>query len=71
MLENLFGLAMDGKLDATGQPPFLQVMVWLTDLKSKVYLAAIPVGVQRFLAAVLSPIAKWMGYRAFYPKYDA
>lgn len=69
LLETLFGLAMDGKLDKTGQPPFLQVMVWMTDLESKTYLAAIPKGVQRFLAAVLSPIGKLLGYRVVYPKY--
>lgn len=70
-LETLFGLAIDGKLDKTGQPPFLQVMVWMTDLESKTYLAAIPKGVQRFLAALLSPIAKLLGYRAMYAKYAA
>lgn len=64
-LEKLFQLAADGKLDKTGQPPFLQIMVWLRELKSKTYLAAIPKGLQKTLAFVLTPAAKWMGYRAF------
>ncbi|MBL7826618.1 MAG: cupin domain-containing protein [Saprospiraceae bacterium] len=63
-LEKLFQLAMDGKLDSKGQPPFLQVMVWLRDLKSRTYLAAIPKPVQNFLAFLLTPMAKLIGYRA-------
>ena len=70
-LETLFGLAMDGRLDAKGQPPFLQVMLWIRELESKTYLAAIPQGVQNFLAVVLSPLAKRLGYRSFYEKYAA
>jgi len=70
-LETLFGLAIDGKLDKTGQPPFLQVMVWMNDLESKTYLAAIPKGVQRVLAVALAPVGKLLGYRSFYKKYGA
>ncbi len=69
-LETLFGLGADGRLDKTGQPPFLQIMIWLREVNNKTYLAAIPIGVQNFLAAILTPIAKLMGYRAFYPKYS-
>lgn len=68
-LETLFGLSIDGKLDSKGTPPFLQVMVWLNDLKSKTFLASLPKGVQRTLAYLLSPVAKILGYRAFYPRY--
>ncbi|MCK6693033.1 MAG: cupin domain-containing protein [Thermoanaerobaculia bacterium] len=65
-LETLFSLAAAGKLDKNGQPPFLQIMVWLTDLKSKTYLAALPKWVQQTLATVLSPVARGLGYRAVY-----
>ncbi len=69
-LETLFGLAMEGKLDSKGQPPFLQVMVWIRHMQSKTYLAAIPRRVQDFLAFVLTPIASLMGYQPFYAKYE-
>ncbi len=69
-LETLFGLAADGRLDKTGQPPFLQIMIWLRELNNKTYLAAIPVSVQDFLAVMLTPIAKLLGYKTFYPKYS-
>lgn len=69
-LETLFGLSTDGKLDSKGQPPFLQVMVWLRHLDNKTYLADLPRGLQNFLAIVLSPVAKWLGYQPFYAKYE-
>ncbi len=49
-----------------GQPPFLQLMVWMNEMKGKTCLADIPVGVQKFLATVLAPIGRLRGYRAFY-----
>ncbi len=49
-----------------GQPPFLQLMVWMNELVGKTCVAAVPVGVQRFLAAALAPVGRLRGYRAFY-----
>lgn len=69
-LETLFGLAMDGKLDAKGQPPFLQVMTWIRHTQSKTYLAAIPRRVQDFLAFMLSPVCYFLSYQPFYVKYE-
>lgn len=69
-ISTLFGLAADNKLDKTGQPPFLQIMVWIRKMKSKTYLAAIPKVVQDVLAFILTPIAYLLGYRVFYEKYD-
>ncbi|MBL7792724.1 MAG: cupin domain-containing protein [Saprospiraceae bacterium] len=70
-LENLFGLAMDGKLDKTGRPAFLQVMLWIRLLQNKTYLATIPKWVQDALSVLLFPPARLLGYRAFYEKYTA
>lgn len=67
-LETLFTMGAQGKLDKTGQPPFLQVMVWINDLENKTFLADIPVGIQKFLAFILSPLAKLLGYRVSYNK---
>lgn len=69
-LTALLGLATDNKLDKTGQPPLLQVLLWIRELQSKTYLAAIPRSVQDGLAFLLAPIAKVRGYRAFYEKYE-
>lgn len=50
----------------SGQPPFLQLMVWMNDLQGKTCIADIPVGIQKVLAALLAPVGKLAGYRAFY-----
>jgi quercetin dioxygenase-like cupin family protein len=49
-----------------GQPPFLQLMVWMKEMEGKTCVASIPLGIQFFLASILAPLGKWMGYRAFY-----
>lgn len=67
-LESLFKFTADDKLNKTGQPPFLQIMVWLRDVKSKTYLSVIPKWLQDTLAILLTPIARLLGYRAVYPK---
>jgi quercetin dioxygenase-like cupin family protein len=69
-LETLFGLAMDGRLNKDGQPRFLQVMVWLRAVQNKTYLADIPVSIQKLLSFLLAPLAKMLGYKAFYSKYS-
>jgi len=68
-IENFCGLLNDGKF-SKGQPPFLQVMVWIQTLKTKTFLASIPVGVQKTLACLLTPAALVAGYRKSYPKYS-
>lgn len=50
----------------SGQPPFLQLMIWMKELRGKTCVASIPVGVQRALAGLLAPVGKWAGYRVFY-----
>lgn len=49
-----------------GQPPFLQLMVWMKEMEGKTCVANIPLGVQKVLANLLTPVAKWAGYKAFY-----
>lgn len=67
-IETFCGLLNDGKFK-NGQPPFLQIMVWIQTLKAKTFLAAIPVGVQKTLAFLLTPVALVLGYRKTYLKY--
>jgi mannose-6-phosphate isomerase-like protein (cupin superfamily) len=65
-LHTLFEMAVNNKLDKNGQPPFLQVMLWINEMKSKTYLSTVPKFVQDTLASLLGPIAKRLGYRTFY-----
>lgn len=67
-LDTLFDLAVHNKLDKNGQPPFLQVMLWINEMKSKTYLASVPRFVQDVLATILSPVAKGLGYKTFYKR---
>lgn len=69
-IETFCGLLNDGRFK-NGQPPFLQIMLWIQTLKAKTFLAVIPVGVQKALAFVLTPVALLLGYRKTYPKYSA
>jgi hypothetical protein len=66
--ETLCGLAADGRMDAAGQPAFLQIVAsaafWDT------YLAGPPLLAQRGLFLLLSPFAWAAGYRASYPRYE-
>ena len=67
--ETMFGLARAGKTNAAGEPPFLQMAVMCQ--AHDIYLPKPPVFMQRLLFAVLVPIAKLLGYRAWYPEYSA
>lgn len=69
VIETLYGLSVEGRVPG-GQPPLLQVMVWLRSMKSKTYLASIPKAVQDGLSFVLAPIGRLLGYRASYVKYS-
>lgn len=67
-LENLFGMINDG-IVKEGKLPFFQAMATAKHLDSETYLAALPLGVQKSLAAVLNPFLRLFGYRAIYKKY--
>jgi mannose-6-phosphate isomerase-like protein (cupin superfamily) len=66
--ETMFGLARDGKTDAAGSPRFLQIMLMTSAYD--MYIPGPPILMQRLMSAVLSPIAKLLGYRASYPEYS-
>ncbi len=67
-IENLIGLSDDGRVK-DGNLEFLQAMVTLKYLDTPSYLAGLPISVQKFLATILTPIARMLGYRALYKKY--
>lgn len=67
-LENLVGLASDGK-GKGGNFGLVQELVTLRYLEGKTYLADMPLGLQKLLMQVVGPIGRLLGYRAVYKKY--
>ena len=62
--ETFCGMASEGRSNAQGSPPFLQIAAsarWWD-----MYLAGPPVTMQRALFAALGPLARIRGYRASY-----
>jgi quercetin dioxygenase-like cupin family protein len=67
--ETFCGMASEGRCNASGGPPFLQVAAsarWWD-----MYLAGPPVAAQRALFAALEPLARLRGYRPSYEQYSA
>lgn len=69
LIENLMGLAADGK-SKNGKYGLVQELVSLKYLDSKSYLADIPVGIQNLLMHIIAPVGRLFGYRAIYKKYS-
>lgn len=69
LVDSILGLTKDGEI-INGEPKFLQVMVWLRYYKAKTYLAKVPVAVQKYLAFILAPVARLLGYKAAYKEYS-
>ena len=70
LLTTLWGLADDGKTDASGMPGLLQVAVISRAYRDEIRLAKPPYIVQRILFSLLAPIGRLQGYRARYKKYS-
>jgi mannose-6-phosphate isomerase-like protein (cupin superfamily) len=66
--ETFCGVAQEGRANASGGPPFLQVVASASHWDS--YLCGPPVPLQRALFAVLRPLAHQRGYRAGYDRFD-
>ena len=67
--DTIFGLASEGKL-RKGTPGLLQILMLLSKLQSKTFLASIPQGVQSSLAYILFPLGKLLGYKAVYKRFS-
>lgn len=67
----LFGLAREGKVDRKGLPrnPLQFAATLRTLVKHDGFDAAVPIPVQRVVAATLGRAAEAMGYRSSYPRY--
>lgn len=69
LVANLFGLARDGRTDATGRPSLLQTALLSREFDDTVRFTRPPRAVQRPLFAVLAPLARLRGLQASYPRY--
>jgi quercetin dioxygenase-like cupin family protein len=70
ILETGYGLARDGKTNEKGVPNPLQLGVMFNEYQDEIYLAALPIAVQKVLWALLGTIGKRLGYEARYPQYS-
>ncbi len=70
LIRTLFGLAHEGKVSDSGQPKFLQGMVWTDELADDTVFMSPPPAVTHPLATILAPIGRRFGYQTTYPKYE-
>lgn len=70
MIRNLFGLAVDGRTDATGRPGLLQAALFAREFDDVIRFTSPPRAVQRTLFAALAPLARLRGLRGSYPEYE-
>jgi len=70
IIRSLFGLAHEGKLSDSGQPKFLQGMVWTDELADDSVFTSPPPAVTHPLATVLAPVGRLLGYQTTYSKYE-
>lgn len=68
MIETLFALAQEGKVNAQGQPNPLQFAVILRDIQPEGYVAGLPVPLQHALIGGLAGIGKLFGYTVRNPE---
>jgi quercetin dioxygenase-like cupin family protein len=68
MIETLFGLARLGHTDSKGMPHPLQLAVFAREFRDVIEFRSPPPMVQRAISGVLTPLARWRGYRATYPE---
>lgn len=69
MIENLYGLANDGKSDARGVPRLLPLALFAREFRREGEFIRPPRALQRILFALLAPLARSRGYKRIYPEY--
>ena len=69
MIQNLYGLANDGKANARGVPKLLPLALFAREFRGEGEFIRPPRIVQRILFALLAPIARARGYKAINPDY--
>jgi quercetin dioxygenase-like cupin family protein len=69
MIQNLYGLANDGKTNARGVPRLLPLALFGREFRREGEFIRPPRVVQRVLFAALAPVARVRGHRAIDPDY--
>jgi quercetin dioxygenase-like cupin family protein len=70
MLETAYGLARDGMIDESGGGNPLQMALFADEYWETNHLTSPPPLVQKAMVTVLAPVARLLGYRAYYPEYS-
>lgn len=70
LLETLFGLGRDGKVDASGMPSPLQLAVIGQEFAAEGHPTSPPRALQRVLLPPLALLGRARGYRGRYPQYS-
>ncbi|MDI9857767.1 cupin domain-containing protein [Flectobacillus roseus] len=65
LIETMITMWQNGKI-RNGNANFLQSMVWVNYMESKIYFEGLSQNTQNFLAYILAPIASVFGYKKFY-----
>lgn len=69
MIENLYGLANDGKANPRGVPRLLPLALFAREFRREGEFIRPPRVVQRLLFSALAPLARARGYKAINPEY--
>jgi hypothetical protein len=69
MIQNLYGLANDGKANTRGVPKLLPLALFAREFRPEGEFVRPPRIVQRLLFAALAPLARARGYKAINPDY--
>ena len=69
MIQNLFGLANDGKTNERGVPRLLPLSLFATEFRREGEFIRPPRVVQRVLFAAVAPLARARGHKAIDPAY--
>lgn len=69
LFETLSTLSREGKLAENGRVKPLMLALALHTYKNHMYVAGIPILIQKGLFALLAPIARLAGYKPYYPYF--
>jgi hypothetical protein len=69
MIQNLYGLANDGKTNERGVPNLLPLALFAREFRPEAEFIRPPRIVQRLLFGALAPLARARGYKAINPDY--
>lgn len=70
MLETAYGLARNGMIDESGGGNPFQMALFAREYWETNHLTTPPPLVQKAMATFLAPVARLLGYKAYYPEYS-